>query len=115
MTGGWFRVGPHNSGGPNLHIITATISEIALGMEFLHSQGIVHGDLSSGDDTLHCSAEMCICALMHVRWLDCSVLNKFVSYQMPGFLGSGGSRCFDQMPLYAPESGGACHHRFTSD
>ena len=48
MTGGWFRGDSSNSGGPNLPVIAATISEIALGMEFLHSQGIVHGDLSSG-------------------------------------------------------------------
>ena len=48
VTCGWFRAEPHTSGGPNLPVVTATISEIALGMEFLHSQGIVHGDLSSG-------------------------------------------------------------------
>lgn len=48
VTCGWFRAGPDNSGGPNLPVVAATISEIALGMEFLHSQGIVHGDLSSG-------------------------------------------------------------------
>ena len=48
VTHGWFRAGPDNSGGPNLPVVAATISEIALGMEFLHSQGIVHGDLSSG-------------------------------------------------------------------
>jgi tRNA A-37 threonylcarbamoyl transferase component Bud32 len=48
VTGGWFRVGASKSGGPNLPVIAATISEIALGMDFLHSKGIVHGDLSSG-------------------------------------------------------------------
>ena len=48
VTNGWFRAEPHSSGGPNLPVVTATITEIALGMEFLHSQGIVHGDLSSG-------------------------------------------------------------------
>ena len=46
VSGGWFRT--TNSTGPNLPVITATAGEIALGMEFLHSQGIVHGDLSSG-------------------------------------------------------------------
>ena len=46
VSGGWFRT--TNSTGPNLPVIATTASEIAMGMEFLHSQGIVHGDLSSG-------------------------------------------------------------------
>ena len=58
VTCGWFRAGPDNSGGPNLPVVAATISEIALGMEFLHSQGIVHGDLSSGASHSH-NANFC--------------------------------------------------------
>ena len=39
-------------GPPNMEVILATAEEIASGMAFLHSQGIIHGDLTGGD----CSA-----------------------------------------------------------
>lgn len=36
-------------GPPNMDTILVTAEEIATGMAFLHSQGIVHGDLTGGE------------------------------------------------------------------
>ncbi|BDA44193.1 probable serine/threonine-protein kinase STY13 at C-terminar half [Coccomyxa sp. Obi] len=47
VVGGWFRVLP--DGPPNLTLVLCTAGEIASGMAHLHSRGIVHGDLSSGN------------------------------------------------------------------
>lgn len=48
LTGGWFR---SPDGTANLPVVVSTAAEIASGMSFLHSRGIVHGDLSSGEAT----------------------------------------------------------------
>ena len=36
-------------GPPNMDTILVTAEEIAAGMAFLHSQGIIHGDLTGGE------------------------------------------------------------------
>ena len=36
-------------GPPNMDMILATAEEIASGMAFLHTQGIIHGDLTGGE------------------------------------------------------------------
>lgn len=43
----WFMSAP--KGPTNLPIVLATAKEMASGLAFLHSQGLVHGDLSSGE------------------------------------------------------------------
>ncbi|CAL8465638.1 g5174 [Coccomyxa elongata] len=43
----WFMSAP--KGPTNLPIVLATAKEMASGLAFLHSQGLVHGDLSSGN------------------------------------------------------------------
>ena len=43
---GWFRVAP--DGPPNFSTVLASATELAAGMAYLHSKGMVHGDLSSG-------------------------------------------------------------------
>ena len=42
-------------GPPNMDMILATAEEIASGMAFLHSQGIIHGDLTGGEVELAAS------------------------------------------------------------
>ena len=39
-------------GPPNMDMILATAEEVASGMAFLHSQGIIHGDLTGGERQL---------------------------------------------------------------
>ena len=47
---GWFRTEPSMSKGkPDMSIILPTALELAEGLEFLHEQGILHGDLSPGN------------------------------------------------------------------
>lgn len=43
---GWFKTAL--DGPASLPVVVGTATEIASGMAFLHSRGIVHGDLSSG-------------------------------------------------------------------
>lgn len=47
---GWFRTEPsRQKGKPDMGIILGTALEMAEGLEYLHSQGILHGDLSPGN------------------------------------------------------------------
>lgn len=61
---GWFRTGPDKP--VNAAMVLATAGEIASGMAFLHSRGIVHGDLSSG--------VFCFGLLQHTVSASCLVL-----------------------------------------
>ena len=48
---GWFRAQRtlvSGDGAPNLATILATAAQVAEGMRFLHSQDVVHGDLTGG-------------------------------------------------------------------
>ncbi|WIA42087.1 hypothetical protein OEZ86_009363 [Tetradesmus obliquus] len=54
---GWFRTRPSvNGGAPQLRTIGLTALEIAVAMEHLHGQGILHGDLCGGNVMLSKSA-----------------------------------------------------------
>ena len=47
---GWFRTEPSRAKGkPDMSIILPTALELAEGLEYLHDQGILHGDLSPGN------------------------------------------------------------------
>ena len=47
---GWFRTEPSRAKGkPDMGIILPTALEMAQGLSYLHSQGVLHGDLSPGN------------------------------------------------------------------
>ena len=78
---GWFRVAP--DGPPNFSTILASAAELAAGMAYLHSQGMVHGDLSSGAarPCMHASqrsAEPCLRLHVHDPGLRCSSIVQCV-------------------------------------
>ncbi|KAK9916182.1 hypothetical protein WJX75_009766 [Coccomyxa subellipsoidea] len=54
---GWFRMKPTIDAQPNMSVILSTAAEIADAMHFLHSKGVMHGDLTGGNVLLSSSTD----------------------------------------------------------
>lgn len=53
---GWLRKSRAPGAGPNMRSVLATAQEIATAMQYLHAQGVLHGDLTPGNVLLAGSA-----------------------------------------------------------